>query len=136
MKGGAMEKPKGRLPSSLLKTDEGYVNPKIRNDIHMMYERKGRGREPWYLGVVEYQGQFYNLDDPYDQYRVALALYFNGVIRKKRDDYTIIHPSAPELDELCEKVPKMKLATLVVNLQVRLFRVLNEHELNNYNSNR
>ena len=98
-----MEKPKGRLPNGMTLTDKGYVNSRIRNDIHMMYERKGRGSQPWYWGVIEYQGQFYNLDNTYDQYRVVLALYFNGVIQKKRDDYTIILPNAPELRDLCEK---------------------------------
>jgi hypothetical protein len=133
MKGVAMEKPKGRLPGSMRLLEEGYVNTRVLTEIHMMYERKGRGSEPWYLGVVEYKGQFYNLDDEYDQLRVILALYLNGVIQKKGDEYTLIDSTLPSLRDLYQQLRTMKLATLLVNLQGRLLRVINEHELQNYN---
>lgn len=130
-----MEKPKGRLPGSMRLMEEGYVNTRVLTDMHMMYERKGRGREPWYLGVVEYKEQFYNLDDEYDQYRIMLALYLNGVIQKKGDEYTLIDTTLPSLRDLYQQLRTMKLATLLVNLQGRLLRVINEHELQNYNHN-
>ena len=128
-----MKRKEGKLPSRIAFENGVYVNRKIVTDTSVAYQRRGMEDKTWYLGVVEYEGLTFNLDDPYDFQRVLIALIYAGVIRKHKDKYEVIDPKwnddhSPTLD-----MGFQSAFTLLINLSGRALRVLNEHELQNFN---
>lgn len=127
-----MEKPKGMLPNKIKFTDGVYVNNQEYDGMYIHYGLKGLGGRPWIWGVVEYLGEYYNLDDLYDRYRCFLALIYTGVIRKANDRYAVIDPEIVNNPFFRIHTGFQEL-TLMANLQGRCLRVLNQEELDEYN---
>jgi hypothetical protein len=128
-----MKKPKGELSNMITFVDGVCVNAKYYNGMHMHYRFKGMEGIPRYWGVVEYLGQYYNLDDAYDAIRCLLALIYTGVIRKEGLHYAIIHPKLLEQHPDFRGGAWMQDIVLMANLHGRILRALNEKELHEYN---
>jgi hypothetical protein len=128
-----MKKPRGELTNMISLVDGVYVNTKYYDGMHLHYKFKGMEGKPRYWGVAEYLGQYYNLDDAYDVQRCFVALIYTGVIRKAGPYYQIIHPQLLQQHSYFQGHTHMQDIVLIANLHGRILRVLNDHELDDYN---
>lgn len=131
--GTSMKRREGKLPSRITFENGVYKNQKVLTDTNIGYIRKGLGGEKWYLGVVEFEGQTFNLDDPYDFQRILIALIYAGVIRKDKDRYEVIDPQCRFDQNQYFMFGLQSAFSLLLNFSGRTLRVLNEHDLQNYN---
>ena len=128
-----MKKQEGKVPNKIKFTDGVYVNTNCYSGMYIYYGQKSLGGKKWIWGVVEYLGQYYNLDDPYDVQLCFLALIYTGVIQKFGAHYVIIDPKIISSEDCFRNKHPMQDLTLLANLQGRTLRVLNEKEIYEYN---
>ena len=128
-----MQRMKGLLANRVNFTNGQYINTKVLNGEGLYYQSRAYQGKPWNKGVVEYRGVFFNLDDDYDFQRLLMALVFSGIIRKEGDHYMVIEPRLRSQLSPNANPPLMQDILLIVNLQGRILRVLNEQDLIEYN---
>jgi hypothetical protein len=131
--GISMKRKEGELPSRVTFENGVYKNEKVLTDMNIGYIRKGMEDKMLYLGVVEFEGQTSNLDDPYNFQRILIALIYASVIRKHKDLYEVIDPKFLFGQNPYIVFGRQSAFSLLLNLSERTLRVLNEHDLQNYN---
>jgi hypothetical protein len=131
--GTSMKRREGKLPSRVTFENGVYKNEKVLTDMNIGYIRRGMEDKKWYLGVVEFEGQTFNLDDPYDFQLILIALIYAGVIRKHKDTFEVIDPQCRFDQNPYIVFGRQSAFSLLLNLSGRTLRVLNEHDLQNYN---